>query len=64
MLDGVPKVLIHNGTIYDRALRAENISMDELEAALREAGTGQALDVLLAILETNGKISVQLRTGR
>jgi len=64
MLDGVPQVLIHNGTIYDRALRAENISREELEAALREAGTGQVMDVHLAILETNGKISVQLRTGR
>ena len=60
ILEGVPRVLMHNGRIYDQVLASENISREELEAALRSAGGSDASEVHFAILETTGQISVNL----
>jgi uncharacterized membrane protein YcaP (DUF421 family) len=61
ILDGIPQVLVHNGRLYEEALRRENIARDELEAALREAGAFDVTEVHLAMLETSGRITVHLR---
>ena len=61
ILEGVPKVLVHNGRLYEEALRRENIAHNELAAALREAGAMDVTEVHLAMLETSGRISVLLR---
>lgn len=55
---GVPTVLVSNGQVNERVLRREGISADELAAALREHGLNAPDQVKLAVLETDGNISV------
>jgi uncharacterized membrane protein YcaP (DUF421 family) len=57
LLEGVPRVLIHNGRIYESMLRQENIAREEMETALREAGATDVSEVHFAVLETDGRIS-------
>ncbi len=57
-LSGVPTVLITNGHVNERALSREDITREEMEAALREHNVMAAKDVALAVLEVDGSISV------
>jgi uncharacterized membrane protein YcaP (DUF421 family) len=58
LIEARPTVLIHDGRIlYDR-LRAERITMDDLEAALRRGGIADPTRVRYAVLEESGGISV------
>lgn len=57
-VDGVPAVLIANGQVQWSNLNKENISEDELMAALREHEVGKIEDVSLAMIEVDGGISV------
>lgn len=60
-IEGVPKILVHNGQIYEAVLRRENITHIELNAALRAGGCLRVNQVRVAVLETNGNISVVAR---
>lgn len=62
-VEGEPRLLIRNGRLFDRAMAEEGIDMDELRAALREHGVRRPTDVELAVLETDGTISVVPREG-
>ncbi len=62
-VEGVPVVLIAHGDIQFRNLDRERITVEELEAALREHEAARVADVELAMLETDGSISVIRRTG-
>ena len=57
-VSGVPTVLINHGTLNQRGLQREDITHEELHAALREHGVDQISDVALAVLEIDGSISV------
>jgi uncharacterized membrane protein YcaP (DUF421 family) len=57
-LEGEPTLLVRDGTIMRRALEREGISIDELESAVRQHGLERIEDVRLAILETEGTISI------
>ncbi len=57
-LGGKPAVLVHNGTLLRRNLRRERIAEEEVTAAVRMYGILRLADVRLAVLETNGSISV------
>lgn len=57
-LAGTATVLISKGRIHTANLKAELITEDELLAALREHGVISPSDVALAVLETDGSISV------
>ena len=59
LIEGRPEVIIHDGHVYDSILRAEKISHDDLESALRRAGCSSTKDVHFAILENNGVITVK-----
>ncbi len=61
LLEGVPRVLVHNGKVFESVLRHENITRTELEAALRGAGALEASQVHVAMLEVTGQITVHLR---
>lgn len=61
ILEGVPRMLVHNGRVYEKILAEESITREELERALRSGGAVEIDDVHWAILETTGQISVQLR---
>jgi len=58
LIEGSPKVLIHNGVINHAILNHEKVTMRDLELALREEGVLEASQVRFAILENNGQISV------
>ncbi len=58
VIEGHPVILIHNGKCYTKILARENISRHDLDRAVREAGLGEIQKVKLAILETNGVISI------
>jgi uncharacterized membrane protein YcaP (DUF421 family) len=58
LIDGEPLPLITDGTIQQDVLRMQQISLDELRAAVRDEGVGSLEDVDRATLETNGMISI------
>jgi len=57
-LIGDPRILIVDGVPDPRAMREEEISLDELMASLRGHGVERFDDVHLAVLEVDGSISV------
>jgi uncharacterized membrane protein YcaP (DUF421 family) len=57
-LQGEPVMLVHKGRIIQSHLDKEKISLQEIEAATREHGVEKIEDVDLAILETDGNISI------
>lgn len=58
LLTARPTALIHNGKFRIRAMRSSRITADELIAELRQQGVFDISEVLYAILEQNGKITV------
>jgi uncharacterized membrane protein YcaP (DUF421 family) len=58
LLEGEPRMLIRDGVVLEKALREERMDRDELEAAVRGHGLAAIADVALAVLETNGSISI------
>ncbi len=57
-LIGEPRILIIDGVPDPKAMREEEIGMDELLAALREHGVEHVNEIHLAVLEVDGSISV------
>ncbi len=57
-IEGEPRMLIRDGRVLGKALRDEDIETKELMAALREHGVERPDQVKLAVLETDGSISV------
>jgi uncharacterized membrane protein YcaP (DUF421 family) len=57
-VEGEPRLLVRDGKILTRALRQEKVEVDEVRAAIREHGILRIEDVRLAVLETDGTISV------
>jgi uncharacterized membrane protein YcaP (DUF421 family) len=58
LLQGEPIMLIHKGEIIPGHLERVEITVGELEAAIREHGVEKISDVDLAVLEVDGNISV------
>ena len=57
-IEGEPRLLIRDGRVLGRALEEEKIELSEVRAALREHGIERVDDVRMAVLETDGSISV------
>jgi uncharacterized membrane protein YcaP (DUF421 family) len=58
VIEGVPVILARDGHVFHDVLRRELVSRDDFEEALRTNGVRSVDEVEVAILETNGKISV------
>jgi len=58
LIEGRPIMLIHNGHIDLRALRRVQMTMHELECALRTEGYAGPERVHFAMLENNGHLTV------
>ncbi len=58
LIEGSPTVLVLHGEVNERNLAHEGIDAGTLEQALREHGVGKLEDVEMAVLETDGSISV------
>ena len=64
LIEGHPRVLIHNGRLYPEALRHEKLTHHELMGALRAEGCSCIEEVRSAILETDGQITVVARAKK
>jgi uncharacterized membrane protein YcaP (DUF421 family) len=58
LLYGRPITIIRNGKIDQKQMRRARISVDDLVEAMRAEGIANIRDVGLAVLETNGNVSV------
>ena len=58
IVEGAPVVIARHGKLFERVLRRELISSDDFDEALRMHNLQDVSEVELALLETNGSISV------
>lgn len=58
LLVGEPSLIVHDGTLLREHMARQGITTDEVMAALREHGIDELKDVHLAVLESDGTISV------
>jgi uncharacterized membrane protein YcaP (DUF421 family) len=63
VLEGEPILLVSGGRVLERALSRASLERSELDAAVRAHGVASVHDVSLAVLETDGSISVIPREG-
>jgi uncharacterized membrane protein YcaP (DUF421 family) len=64
LLEGVPVVLARDGRVFERVLRRELVSSEDFAEALRANQIEDIGEVRLALLETNGHITVIARHRR
>ena len=57
-VEGVPVLLARDGQLFEAVLRRELVSREDFREALRMNGVDDVAEVELALLETNGSISV------
>src|SRR5258705_8370480 len=50
LIEGRPEIIIHNGQVFEKAIKRAKLTHHELTAALRRAGCGCAAEVQTAIL--------------
>ncbi|QHS23648.1 DUF421 domain-containing protein [Virgibacillus sp. MSP4-1] len=63
IVEGSPTVLVENGKILEDNLKKVRFTFDDLLIKLREKNAFKVSDVELAVLETDGKVSVMLKSG-
>lgn len=63
LLCGKPVILIEDGRLLQRNLKAARVTLDELTELLREQGILKLSSVKYAILETNGQVSAILHAA-
>jgi uncharacterized membrane protein YcaP (DUF421 family) len=62
LIEGEPVVLVRHGRVFRQSLRRNNLPESDLAEALRRNGVLDVEDVELAVLETDGTISVVKRS--
>ncbi len=63
-IEGVPVVLARDGKLFERVMKKELLSGADFEEAMRKSGCENRGDVKLALLETNGQITIIQRDKR
>jgi uncharacterized membrane protein YcaP (DUF421 family) len=58
LIEGSPVLLVRDGVVFEQALRVQHLSRSDLDESLRQQGCDDVGEVALAVLETNGHISV------
>lgn len=58
LIEGVPVVLARDGKLFERVLKKELVSAADFDEAMRQSGCGELDKVKLALLETNGQITI------
>lgn len=61
---GTPVVIIENGKLKQRMLKALRLTTEDLSVLLRQEGVFDISDVQYCIMETNGKISLLLKPSK
>lgn len=64
LIEGTPTVLVEDGGFVQPHLHKEGLERDEVEMVIREHGLGSVTDVKLAVLETDGAISIVPMTSK
>lgn len=62
LASGKPELIIHNRKIIYAAMRRNNLDFEQLHAMLRQSGVFAISQVEYAVLETNGSLSVMLKS--
>ena len=57
-VEGEPRLLVRDGRVLPKALREEGVEVDDVRAAARGVGVARLEEVRLAVLETDGSISI------
>ena len=63
LVEGVPVVLARDGQVFEQVLRKQLVSDADFHKALRQHDLASVSQVALALLETNGSISIVPRAG-
>jgi uncharacterized membrane protein YcaP (DUF421 family) len=63
LLDGIPIVLIQNGKILENGLKKTKMNINDLLEECRLKNIFNIADIEFAILETCGKLSIQLKSS-
>lgn len=63
LVEGVPVVLARDGRVFEQVLRRQLVSDADFHKALRQHDIASVSQVALALLETNGSISIVPREG-
>lgn len=63
-IEGTPSIIIERGRILDDEMRRLRYSVTDMVSQMRELGISNIEDIEYAILETNGKLSVVLKSDR
>jgi uncharacterized membrane protein YcaP (DUF421 family) len=58
IIEGEPVLLVRNGRILYKQLKKENLRVAEIHEAMHKEGIAKIEDVAMAILETDGAISI------
>jgi uncharacterized membrane protein YcaP (DUF421 family) len=58
LIEGEPVVIARNGKLFDSVLRRELVSRADFEVAMRQQSCIGVEEVELALLETNGHITI------
>lgn len=61
LVEGAPTVLARHGEVFWPQLRRCNIAPEDLDVAMRRAGCEGHHQIALALLETSGDISIEIR---
>ena len=64
LIEGTPTVLVQDGQFLEPALRKESLERQQVLTAMREHGIESIEQVRLAVLETDGSISIVPRDAR
>lgn len=64
LVEGQATVLARDGHVHRKVLRKQLVSEADFRKAMRQAGCASEADIHLAILETNGHITIEMRDGR
>jgi len=64
LLTGIPSIIIRGGEIIESEMRRVRYNLSDLMLQLRLKGVSDIADVEVAILETNGELSVILKSQR
>ncbi|MBY7142579.1 DUF421 domain-containing protein [Virgibacillus sp. NKC19-3] len=64
LADGKPTTLIKNGEVLEGNMKKNLLNLNELMLLLREQNVFKVSDVEMAVLETNGGLSVMLKTDK
>ncbi len=64
VIEGEPVVLARHGHVLQQVLRRELVSKADFNKAMRDAGCAQVDEVDLALLETDGHITIILKSDK